>query len=84
MKSRVSISINEANKPYIKIEYQASDDVRDLLVKKFLEGFENQSSWAKYSFHPNGDFAMIEPLSLYQMEQEELKIITEQIRLERE
>lgn len=46
MKSKIQISVDETNQPVIKIEYNASDDVRDLLVKKFIENFNHQS-WAK-------------------------------------
>ena len=42
MLSKIQISVDENSKPCIKITYQESDDVRDLLVKQFLEnvGFD--------------------------------------------
>ena len=46
MKSKIQISVDETNQPIIKIEYIPSDDVRDLLVKKFIENF-HYHSWAK-------------------------------------
>lgn len=47
MKSRVSIDVDHDNQPIIKIEYQDSPDVRDKLVKKFLETFGNASAWSR-------------------------------------
>lgn len=39
MKSRISIALGEENQPVIKVDYKYSDDVRDHLVKRFIEGF---------------------------------------------
>lgn len=43
MKSRISIDLDESNNPIIKIEYAHSDDVRDKMVKRFLDGFDERS-----------------------------------------
>jgi len=50
MKSRISIDVDEDNQPVIKIEYSPSEDVRDKLVKKFLETFGSASAWARTSY----------------------------------
>ena len=63
MKSRIQISVSEDNQPCIKVNYEESDDVRDLLVKKFQEGFRLNSNLAEVYFHPNGDGFMILPPS---------------------
>lgn len=62
MKSRIQISVSELNEPCIKVTYEESDDVRDLLVKKFQEGLNLQSNYCKVHFHPNGEGFMIVPI----------------------
>ena len=42
MLSKISITVDEDSKSCIKIDYKESDDVRDLLVKMFLE-----SRWSR-------------------------------------
>lgn len=37
MKSKIRIDLDESCQPIIRIEYEQSDDVRDSLVKRFLE-----------------------------------------------
>lgn len=39
MKSKIQIDLDWDNQPIIKIEYVPSDDVRDKMVKRFLETF---------------------------------------------
>lgn len=39
MRSKIMIDLDEDNQPIIKIDYFSSEDVRDKMVKKFLEGF---------------------------------------------
>lgn len=46
MKSRISIDVDNNNQPVIKIDYAESDDVRDKLVKIFIEGFGHNSNQA--------------------------------------
>jgi hypothetical protein len=48
MKSRISIDVDYDNQPIIKIEYQESDDVRDKLVKRFMEAFGGKSTFANF------------------------------------
>jgi len=50
MNSRISIDVDHDNQPVIKIEYKDSDDVRDKLVKKFLETFAGISCYASFYF----------------------------------
>lgn len=49
MKSRISIDCDEQNVPFINIEYNHSDDLRDKMVKRFLENFLG-SSLAKFNY----------------------------------
>ena len=63
MRSKIQISVSEDNQPCIKVNYEESDDVRDLLVKKFQEGFTLNSNLAEVHFHPNGEGFMILPIS---------------------
>lgn len=75
MKSRISIALGANNQPVIKIEYSESEDVRDILVKQFLEGFGGDSCWAAFNFYEsptihkfNGQentHAILTPISSY-------------------
>ena len=49
MNSRITIDVNDQNQPIIKVDYKPSEDVRDKLVKKFLEGFGYNSVWSRFS-----------------------------------
>lgn len=53
MNSRISIDVDHDNQPVIKIEYKDSDDVRDKLVKKFLETFGSASRWVSANWWPS-------------------------------
>lgn len=73
MKSRISIDVDYNNQPIIKIEYNESDDVRDKLVKRFLEGFGGDSKWAGFKFigHQNsGSISEITPIKMESLEEE--------------
>ena len=48
MKSKITIDVDYDNQPIIKIEYVASDDVRDKLVFKFINSLGYQSVWTKF------------------------------------
>lgn len=50
MKSRITIDIADDNQPVIRIEYQESEDVRDKLVKRFLETFGGESTFANFYY----------------------------------
>ncbi len=50
MKSKITIDMDWDNQPIIKIEYQESDDVRDKMVKRFMETFGGKSYWATFFY----------------------------------
>lgn len=50
MKSRISIDMDWDNQPIIKIEYNESEDVRDKMVKRFMETFGGESYFATFFF----------------------------------
>ena len=54
MKSRITIDVDYDNQPCILIDYQESDDVRDKLVKRFLEGFGGESVFAHFQYTAQG------------------------------
>lgn len=65
MKSRVTIDLDPFNNPVIKVEYSPSEDVRDKLVKRFLEGFYNTSVWCRASIDSlrnDGTLMVIRPI----------------------
>lgn len=78
MKSRISIDIDLDNKPYIKIEYIHSDDLRDKMVGRFLEEFGGEVCFAKfqYSAYPSPDktISEIRPIP-YGNLKEEIKVM---------
>lgn len=49
MRSKIMIDLDHDNQPIIKIDYYASEDVRDKMVKRFLETF-GESSEATFMF----------------------------------
>lgn len=58
MVSKILIDVDENNEPVIKVEYfrdstQPNDDVRDKLVKRFVEGFGHNSNLASVIFEDN-------------------------------
>lgn len=50
MKSKLSIDLDEDNQPIIEIIWRESDDVRDKMVKKFLESFGDRSTLAQFNY----------------------------------
>lgn len=50
MRSKITIDLDEDNQPIIKIDYYASEDVRDKMVKRFLETFGGSSCWAEFKY----------------------------------
>lgn len=50
MKSRISIDLDYYNKPIINIEYRESDDLRDKVVKRFLEEFGHNSNFCRVNW----------------------------------
>lgn len=53
MKSKVTIGVDYDNTPILKIEHTPSDDVRDILVERFINAFGAQSSWGKFRMVAN-------------------------------
>lgn len=75
MKSKITIDVDFDNQPIIKIDYVATDDIRDKLIKRFLETFEGESSWAKFSFGPSdisgpNSSASLRPIPPHDLDQE--------------
>lgn len=50
MKSRITIDVDFDNQPILRIEYCESEDVRDKLVKRFLETFAGDSCYALFNY----------------------------------
>lgn len=64
MLSTIQIDVDSDNQPIIVINYQDSTDIRDKLVKKFLETF-NGSSLTHFGFNdcrPNGSISSLRPI----------------------
>lgn len=55
MKSRITIDVDYSNQPVIRIEYQQSEDVRDKLVKRFMETFGSESTFANFYYINSAD-----------------------------
>ena len=76
MESRISIDVDYYNQPVIKIEYRESNDVRDTLVKKFLETFGG-CCWAQFYYRqgaekpPFNSCAFVRPISNYDLPKEQ-------------
>lgn len=73
MKSKITIEIDHDNQPILVIEYLPSQDVRDSLVKRFLETFGGRSEYASFRFvytPPSfeGSKARVRPIAPIDME----------------
>jgi len=91
MESRISIELDfsNGNVPVIQILQQNSDDVRDKILKNFLEQFGGGSSWLKIrwaEFNPMGE--SINKIDITAIKPDELKVeaetMIEQYRLNEE
>lgn len=87
MTSRITIEVDfdNNNQPYIQVLHPIeSDDVRDKLIKQFLQKLGHTSSWLKIHWsekHREGEArVIIEPITPEQLA-EESKIMTEQAAL---
>jgi hypothetical protein len=87
MTSRITIEVDfdNNNQPYIQILHPVdSDDVRDKLIKQFLQKLGHTSSWLKIRWserHREGEArVIIEPITPNQLA-EESKIMIEQVSL---
>lgn len=78
MKSKLTIDLDHDNQPVIKIDYFYSEDVRDKMVKRFLETFGGDSCWAAFRYEndntaPYGSTdrtAVIRPICNYDLPDE--------------
>ncbi len=59
MQSKITIEIDHDNQPIIQIRYEESNDVRDKLVKRFLETFKGESCLATFYFSSNSAYGDI-------------------------
>jgi hypothetical protein len=53
MKSRITVDLDWDNQPVIKIQYEDSEDVRDKMVKRMLQGFGGISTWLEIGWVKN-------------------------------
>ncbi len=86
MKSRITIEVDfeNANEPVIQILQNSSDDVRDNLIKQFLEGKGHLSRWLKIQFQGNrtdGGAAYTDVNKIYHISVIKPKDIPEEIKL---
>lgn len=66
MKSRITIEVdfNNGNLPVIQVLQQDSDDVRDNLIKSFLQSLQHTSRWCKIIYAGNSGLMNADPKSL--------------------
>ena len=50
MKSKLTIDLDDDNQPIILIDYVYSEDVRDKIVKRFIESFGSESCYARFGY----------------------------------
>lgn len=50
MESRISIDMDWDNQPIIRIDYKPSEDVRDKMVKRFMDTFGSESYLATFHY----------------------------------
>jgi hypothetical protein len=77
MKSKIQIDIDHDNQPIIRIDYIQSEDVRDKMVKRFLETFGSEVCWAKFQYEGHGvdligvnSRAIVRPICAYDLPEE--------------
>lgn len=79
MKSKIMIDLDEDNQPIIKIDYFYSEDVRDKMVKRFLETFET-GCWARFQYLNNGTEYVNSNAKIRPLTPEELKLDLKKIQ----
>lgn len=57
MKSKLTIDLDEDNQPIILIHYNESEDVRDKMVKIFLQSFVSESPLAEIKYFEHENFS---------------------------
>lgn len=67
MLSTIKIHVDEQNQPVIKISYKHSDDLRDLMIKRFLETIGGGIR-VGFVYTSNGDDAILYPIPEKQIE----------------
>lgn len=52
MNSRITIELDldNNNEPYIKVKSAYSDDLRDKLLRSFIESFGHQNGWMRFEY----------------------------------
>lgn len=53
MNSKITIELSledGSNEPYIKIKSAYSDDLRDKLLRNFIEAFGHQNGWMRFEY----------------------------------
>lgn len=91
MQSKITIEVDFDlnNEPCLQILFRSSDDIRDKLIKNFIEKLSHVSSWCKvyldadfHSEQPNGGFQRwkIKPIPVDKLK-EQGDIMLEQDRL---
>lgn len=50
MLSKIWIDLDHDNRPIVCIEYAQSEDIRDKMVKRFLDTFGADGYWAKFRY----------------------------------
>lgn len=77
MRSRITIDLDPFNRPVIQVEYSPSEDVRDKLVKRFLEGFAHESVWCRATFDlikNDGTLLLIRPIPPNEFQENEREL----------
>lgn len=73
MRSKILISLDDNNKPCLKITKEVTEDVRDVLVSRFLEE-KSSSKETYYRLIWDNDIAFLKPVKLHQiLEQNKLE-----------
>jgi hypothetical protein len=54
MQSKIWIDIDEDNQPIIRIDYRPSSDVKDKMVKRFMDTFDKDSWFATFFMNKKG------------------------------
>lgn len=77
MLSTIKIDVDEDNRPIIVINYQESEDIRDKLVKRFLEKL-NGSSFASVKFDSltaHGSITAITPIPITDLKRHSIEMM---------
>lgn len=70
MKSKITVDLDHDNQPVLKIEYRASEDVRDKMVKRLIETLGYSSVWFRFYMQdsvPDGSNSQLRPIKPEEM-----------------